>query len=65
MERARSEIQRRFPTDRGQHDNENRRDKVFAFADVNSNLLIRAGEDTFPFNTDDDLDKILDEVQDK
>ena len=38
------------------------RDKVFAYADVNSNLLFRSGVDSFPFNTERDIDDILDDI---
>lgn len=53
--RARKEIEQRLP-------NQSRDDNVFAYPDINSNLIIRKGRLTFPFNTDDELDKIMDDL---
>ena len=40
----------------------NQRDKIFAFADVNSNLLVRFCQETFPFNDERELEDILEQI---
>ena len=65
IDRARGEIDRRFAEHNNarEQDNNEHKDKVFAFVDINSNLLIRSGETTYPFNTDEELTSVLDEIE--
>ena len=58
LNRARDEIDRRFPNQA----NRPRDAKIFAYTDVNSNLIIRNGGDAFDFNTNTQLDEILDDL---
>ena len=65
LKKARSLIDVRFAALNKRPDGEageNHRDQVLAFADINSNLLVRYGEDTFPFNKERDLEDIFDEI---
>ena len=55
LSRARREIDQRLP-------NQTRDDNVFAYPDTNSNLIIRKGRLTYPFNTDDELDTIMNDL---
>ena len=57
LNRARDVISTRFPTE-----NPNDRPSVIAFANVNSNLIIRSGREKYQFNTESELDNILNEI---
>ena len=68
---ARGEIDRFYPEQKRRELDARARDvngerddtKVFAYCDVNSNLVVRRGKDAWPFNTEEELGDILEDLR--